>query len=96
MQATRCKKCGRTLRDPVSIARGMGPECAGSIGGRKKYRSRRKVHCGAAYSLGAQGNAFPTLFTLVQNDEQREVSSAPGSPVPASVIPREEAECSLN
>ena len=30
MEATRCKKCGRPLRDPESIARGMGPECAGS------------------------------------------------------------------
>ena len=96
MQATRCKKCGRTLRDPVSIARGMGPECAGSTGGRKKYHSGRKPHKGSAYSLGAQGTAFPTLFTLVQNEEETGVSPAPGSPVSASVIPREEAECSLN
>ncbi len=96
MQATRCKKCGRTLRDPVSIARGMGPECAGSTGGRKKYHSRRKVHGGSAYSLNTQGTVLPTLFTLVQNEEQTDVLPAAGSPVPASVIPREDAECSLN
>lgn len=24
----RCKRCGRTLTDPASVARGTGPECA--------------------------------------------------------------------
>ena len=90
MEATRCKLCGRTLRDTERIARGMGPECAGSTWGRKKYRSRRKVHSGSAYSLGTQGAAFPTLFTLVQKEEQAEVLPAPGSPVSASGAPREE------
>jgi hypothetical protein len=23
----RCKHCGRALRDPLSVARGIGPEC---------------------------------------------------------------------
>ena len=96
MQAPRCKKCGRTLRDPESIARGMGPECAGSTGGRKKYCSRRKVHRGSAYSLGAEGTAFPTLFTLVQEEQQAEVLPAPESIVSASDAQREEAECPLN
>ncbi len=96
MQATRCKKCGRTLRDPVSIARGMGPECAGSNRGREKYHSRRKVHGGSAYSLNTQGTVLPTLFTLVQKEEQTEVPPAHGAPVSASFIPREEAECSIN
>ena len=94
MQAIRCKKCGRTLRDPESIARGMGPECAGSTGGRKKYRSRRKVHRGSPYSLGAEGTASPTLFTLVQKED--EISSAPESPRSASGAPCEEAECPFN
>ena len=96
MQAIRCKKCGRTLRDPESIARGMGPECAGSTGGRKKYRSRRKVHRGSPYSLGAEGTASLTLFTLVQKEEQVEVLPAPGSTVSASDTQREEAECPFN
>ncbi|HSW63814.1 MAG TPA: DUF6011 domain-containing protein [Dissulfurispiraceae bacterium] len=38
----RCKKCGRTLRDPLSIARGMGPECSGAAP-IKKGSSRAKV-----------------------------------------------------
>lgn len=25
--ACRCSRCGRALRDPVSVARGIGPEC---------------------------------------------------------------------
>lgn len=25
----RCKRCGRPLRDPVSIAAGVGPDCLG-------------------------------------------------------------------
>lgn len=27
--ATRCARCGRKLRDPISLERGMGPECYG-------------------------------------------------------------------
>ncbi|HEY8414370.1 MAG TPA: DUF6166 domain-containing protein [Thermaerobacter sp.] len=29
LQASRCSRCGRPLKDPVSIQRGMGPICAG-------------------------------------------------------------------
>jgi hypothetical protein len=93
MEVARCKKCGRTLRDPESIARGMGPECAGSTGGRKKYYSRRKVHRGSAYSFGAEGTASLTLFTLVQKEE---VLSDPDSSRSASDATREEAGCPLN
>jgi len=28
-QRPRCKKCGRPLKSPTSIARGLGPKCAG-------------------------------------------------------------------
>jgi hypothetical protein len=94
MEITRCKKCGRMLRDPESIARGMGPECAGHTGGRKKYSSRSKVHRGSAYSLGAEGTASLTLFTLVQREE--DVLSDPDSPISASGAPREEAGCPHN
>ena len=94
MQATRCKKCGRTLRDRVSIARGMGPECAGSTRGRKKYCSRRKVHSGSVYSLGTEGTAFPTLFTLVQKEP--DVLSTSDSPAFASGTRFQEAECPFN
>jgi hypothetical protein len=95
METTRCKKCGRALRDPVSIARGVGPECAGRAGGnRKKYCSRRKVHRGHPYSLGDEGTAFPTLFTLDQKEEPEDVLPALGSPSINSDTQCEEPECS--
>lgn len=31
-----CKKCGRVLKSPASIARGMGPKCAGVFATRGK------------------------------------------------------------
>jgi hypothetical protein len=94
METTRCKKCGRMLRDPESIARGMGPECAGSTGGRKKYYFRRRVHSGSAYSPGSEGTASLTLFTLVQKEE--DVLSDPDSPPTVSEATREEAGCPHN
>ena len=77
MEQIRCIKCGRPLRDPQSIARGMGPECAGARGGhRKRYCSRVRSN-GSSYSAAiAHGSAVtPTLFTLVQ--ERRHVEQQP-------------------
>ncbi|MGE5377754.1 MAG: DUF6011 domain-containing protein [Bacteroidota bacterium] len=66
MEEIRCRKCSRPLRDPESIARGMGPECAGITGG------GRKVHYayrGPVYTRGG-GESSPTLFTLAREDEE--------------------------
>lgn len=38
MLATRCCYCGRKLQDPISIARGVGPECFGKATGSKLAR----------------------------------------------------------
>ncbi len=47
----RCKKCGRRLKSPLSIAIGMGPKCAGikSTSG-KSVRVQSKPISGTAYS----------------------------------------------
>jgi len=47
----RCKKCGRRLKSPMSIAIGMGSKCAGitSTHG-KSVRVRIKPSSGVAYS----------------------------------------------
>lgn len=71
MKAARCIKCGRLLHDPVSIARGMGPACAGDTGGhRKKYHlsvcSRRDF---AFTTAGNSNAASPTVFTLTEEIE---------------------------
>ena len=60
----RCKKCGRILKSPESIARGMGPKCAGvSATSGRSIHVRVKRSSGTAYqSLGsnqAQAALFP-------------------------------------
>jgi uncharacterized protein DUF6011 len=74
MEELRCIKCGRPLRDLESIARGMGPECAGASGGyRKRYRSRIRSHRNTYYAaIGHSTAGIPTLFALVDEDEQIE------------------------
>jgi hypothetical protein len=73
MKEIRCIKCGRPLRDPVSIARGMGPECADGTGARhRKYRSGVRNRRGSSYAaVGRDSAATPTLFGLVQENERR-------------------------
>ena len=77
MEEVRCIKCSRPLRDPDSIARGMGPECAGVYGGhRTRYRSG--VHSAGSSSYAAIGHntaGIPTLFSLVDEDAQIEKQS---------------------
>lgn len=60
----RCKKCGRRLKSPMSIARGMGPKCAGiSATSGKSVRVRSRPSSGVAYtdifSKQVQAPLFP-------------------------------------
>ena len=53
----RCKKCGRALKSPASIARGMGSKCAGvtATSGRR-VRPKLRRSSGMAYqSVGVSG-----------------------------------------
>jgi len=85
-ETARCIKCGRPLSDPESIARGMGPECAGISGGhRKRYRSGVRSHGDSSYAAIGHGSAAtPTLFTLVDEYEKSEEQQ----PVVEEVAPR--------
>jgi hypothetical protein len=60
---SRCKKCGRRLKSPLSIALGMGPKCAGvtSTSG-KSIRVRSKPSSGIAYSDKAPSQIQAPLF----------------------------------
>ena len=60
----RCKKCGRRLKSPMSIARGMGPKCAGitSTSG-KSVRTRSKPSSRTAYSDKSLVQVQAPLFT---------------------------------
>lgn len=61
----RCKKCKRVLKSPISIARGMGPKCAGvSATFGNSVRARITWSSGIKYqSLGSnqkQESLFPS------------------------------------
>lgn len=60
----KCKKCGRRLKSPMSIAIGMGPKCAGitSASGRS-VRVRSKPSSRTAYSDKTQVQVQTPLFT---------------------------------
>ncbi len=60
----RCKKCGRVLKSPASIARGMGSKCAGiTASSGKSLFSRYQQTSGTTYqSVGASGVQTP-LFS---------------------------------
>lgn len=69
MQPPKCSKCGRPLKDPLSIARGMGPKCAGS-----SHRSRKLTHKirrshGTAYHFDAPSGQI-TIPVFVERDEE--------------------------
>lgn len=68
----RCKKCGRSLRDPGSIARGMGPECAGISGNRgKSVRVRKQINSSSAYSVVGKSKTMTPLFAWIDNDHRQ-------------------------
>ena len=88
MEEVRCIKCSRPLRDPDSIARGMGPECASANNGhRKRYRSKVRSHGTSYYAAIHHGTAVtPTLFTLVEEGQHIEEQ-----PLIEEVLPSERA-----
>lgn len=60
----KCKKCGRRLKSPLSIARGIGPKCAGitSTSGRSVHvqgRPRNRV----VYSDKVSSHVQTSLFS---------------------------------
>ena len=67
-QKPRCKKCGRALRNPISIARGLGPVCAGGNGkDRQRYKSRSNQSSVRTYETVGSGST--QLFAPVQSHE---------------------------
>ncbi len=53
----RCKKCGRALKSPASIARGMGSKCAGvtATSGKRVHPKTRRSSGRAYPSVGMSG-----------------------------------------
>ena len=70
----RCKKCGRPLSSPESIARGMGPECAGISGScGKSARVRRPRASRTIYSALSTNHVTMPLFAWAGDDNQEHV-----------------------
>lgn len=67
----RCKVCGKPLRDSISIARGMGPKCAGVVSSGKSFRSDPHISSETAYSLMGENNATTNLFSFVDERQVR-------------------------
>lgn len=60
----RCKKCGRRLKSPLSVAIGMGPKCAGiKFTSVKSVRVQSKPGSRMAYSDKALAQVEAPLFT---------------------------------
>lgn len=58
----RCKKCGRALKSPASIARGMGSQCAGvTATSGKRVHPKMRRSSGRAYD-GVEVSGGQTLF----------------------------------
>jgi hypothetical protein len=68
-----CSKCGRALKDPFSIAVGMGPECRGGMAkkGWKFPKPKYKVRRGRVVLVGMVGQVEPPLVVTEVNDENK-------------------------
>ncbi len=76
MEIPRCSKCGRRLKSPESIARGIGPKCAGVSAKSRSVRIRLSGRNGSAYSLGVTGNyqqPMPIGATAGKRISKREI-----------------------
>ena len=60
----KCKKCGRRLKSPMSVARGMGSKCAGvTARSGKSVRVRSRSSSGVAYTNIAPSHMQAPLFS---------------------------------
>ena len=66
-----CSRCKRPLKDPLSIAIGMGPECRGALSrkGWKFPRPKWKVQGGKTVLLGVTGKIEPPPVNTTDDDQ---------------------------
>ena len=74
----RCSVCGRVLTSAASIARGIGPECAGLVGPKKPAKPSRskRVFQGSAAALPSASSAAAVVVTGSGHDDLHEESVA--------------------
>jgi hypothetical protein len=66
-----CRVCGKPLHDPISIARGMGPKCAGIPNAGRAFRSNQRQFSGSAYGFTVSTASIPNLISYVEDSERR-------------------------
>jgi hypothetical protein len=73
-EASRCGRCFRTLTDPVSIDRGIGPECFGRDTGSQHVAAEREASGDAVRRepLVQTGRLNPGEHSAVRNEQVRE------------------------
>lgn len=77
MEVPRCIKCGRRLKSPESIARGIGPKCAGTSGKSRSVKVGVSRQHGSAYSLGLldrHQQPMPIGATSTKRISKREIT----------------------
>jgi len=62
MKKPQCSKCGRPLKDPVSIALGIGPVCRGTGNGGRQVHVRSRCSSGHVYAAGSGNGQQLSLF----------------------------------
>lgn len=73
MKKPQCSKCGRALKDPFSIAIGMGPECRGSLSkkGWKFPKPKWRVRAGRVELVGMVGKIVEPPSVNVEGRKQK-------------------------
>lgn len=83
MKTPKCSKCGRRLTNPESIARGMGPECAGvsGTGHRISVRLRSTRGHGHVYPVPSSKEQIP-LWPVFSPDPDEPLEKGRGNAFP--------------
>lgn len=74
MKKPHCSRCGRALKDPYSIAVGMGPECRGAASkkGMKFPKAKWKVQGGRVMFDGLEGAIEPLPVHVEEEETEKE------------------------
>lgn len=82
MNKPKCSKCGRSLKDPFSVAVGMGPECRGALKskGWKFPKPKFKISGGSVVFVGVEGKITPPPTVNVSGFDTREKNTRATQP----------------
>jgi hypothetical protein len=82
--ASKCSRCGKTLTTPESIARGIGPECAGKAASPTDTKPVKKGRPGVVVGTGADGRPALIVPDAIVTAGPVPVVEAVWTPVPCT------------